>query len=192
MTARYLNEGGDPVMYLQLGFLSSVLPGGKQWLRLDLAKAGKVMGIDFSRLMGNGSQSPTESLALLRSTGTFAAVGTAIVGGARTTHYHGAIELDKVVAARGAPAEVVQQLRSLGAPNRYPVDVWIDGAGYVRRFETKYHVRVRGKAVSTLLRMDLSDYGTTVVVSAPPADQVFDATDLATESFSALDHVSRG
>ena len=39
-----LEEDGDYVIYLKLGFLSSQLPGGKQWVKLDLTKLGKSAG----------------------------------------------------------------------------------------------------------------------------------------------------
>src|SRR3954447_25168533 len=36
MKAVYVTEDGDPVVYMNLGFLSSFLPGGKSWVRLDM------------------------------------------------------------------------------------------------------------------------------------------------------------
>jgi hypothetical protein len=183
-TARYLTEDGDVVMYLQLGSLASMLPGGKQWIRLDVEKAGKAMGFDLSKLMG-GSQNPTESLELLQATGAFSSVGTETLDGVRTTHYRGTIDLDKAAAARGLPSDMIERLRQLGAPEQYPADVWIDDSGYIRRFETTYAATAAGKTTSMKMRMDLSDYGMTVAVSAPPDDEVFDVTELATQGLSS-------
>ena len=59
--------------------------------------------------------------------------------------------------------------------------VWVDGAGYIRQFEMSYDETLSGNTVSMSMIMSMSDYGTTVDVSAPPADQVFDATELAAQ-----------
>jgi hypothetical protein len=51
-----------------------------------------------------------------------------------------------------------------------------------------YDQTVTGVTTSTSMTMNMSDYGTDVNISAPPADQVFDATELATKGLSsALD-----
>ena len=134
LRALYLTENGDPVMYLKLGLLSAMIPGGKPWVKLDLAKAGKAAGVDLSQLMGGAGQSPTDSLQLLRSQGDFSQVGTETVGGVSTSHYHGTIDLAKAATARGASADLIKRLRDLGAPAEYPADVWIDDSGYIRRF----------------------------------------------------------
>jgi hypothetical protein len=64
-----------------------------------------------------------------------------------------------------------------------PVDVWIGkDDGLVRRLQISYDLTESGRSVSTQLTLDLSDWGTDVSVQAPPADQVFDATDLATNA----------
>jgi hypothetical protein len=183
--AIYITEDGDPVMYMKLGFLSAFLPGGKTWVRVDLAKAGKAAGIDFNQLLGGANQSPGDSLALLRSSGEFSEVGKETVEGVETTHYHGTIDLQKAVAAKGAAAEALQRLIDLGAPAQYPADVWIDEAGLVRQLKTSYDMSTGGKAMSVSMTMRMSDYGTPVEVSAPPADQVFDATDLAVKGVAS-------
>lgn len=181
----YVRENGDPVVYLKMGLLSAFMPGGKAWIRLDLARAGKAAGIDLGNLMGGASQNPAEALALLRANGDFTEVGTETVGGVSTAHYHGTIDLKKALAASGAPADLIQRLLDAGAPGQYPVDVWVDDSGYVRRFEMTYTQTTGGVPVSTKLTFDISDYGTDVSISAPPADQVFDATGLATKGISS-------
>jgi hypothetical protein len=183
--AIYLIEDGDPVMYVKLGFLSAFMPGGKTWVRVDLAKAGKAAGIDFNQLLGGGNQSPSDSLALLRSSGEFSEVGKETFDGVETTHYHGTIDLQKAVAAKGAAADALQRLIDLGAPAQYPADVWIDQAGLVRQYKTNYDMSTGGKAMSVSMTTGMSDYGTPVEVSAPPADQVFDATDLAAKGVAS-------
>jgi hypothetical protein len=193
MKAVYVTENGDPIMYLKLGFLSTMIPGGKPWVKLDLAKAGKAAGIDLSQLMGGASQNPADSLALLRSEGDFTEVGTETLGGVETTHYNGTIDLTKAAAARGVSADVIKRLEGVGAPSVFPADVWVDKSGYVRRFETSYDQTIDGSPMSMKMRMDLSDYGTSVDVSPPPAADVFDATELASQGVaSALNNNGTG
>ena len=181
MKALYVTEDGDPVMYMQLGLLAGQLPGGKTWMRIDLAKAGKAAGIDLGQLMGGAGQNPSDWLALLRSNGEFSEVGHETVDGADTTRYHGTVDLEKAAAGDGPAAATIKRLLDLGAPTKYPLDVWVDGAGYIRQFEMSYDETLSGNTVSMSMIMSMSDYGTTVDVSAPPADQVFDATDLAAQ-----------
>ena len=184
MKAIYLTEDGDPVVYMNLGFLSSFLPGGKSWVRLDVEKAGKAAGVDVSQLMGGAGQSPSDWLALLKSHGDFTTVGTETLNGVETTHYQGTIDLQK--AAEGsAAAEAMKHLRDLGAPSDYPIDVWVDDQGYIRQYESTYDETQGGNSMSTTTKVEMSDYGADVVVSPPPADQVFDATELATKGISS-------
>jgi hypothetical protein len=180
----YLTEDGDPVVYLKLGLLSSFLPGGKTWIRMDVAKAGKAAGIDLGKLMG-GAQNPGDALKLLQSSGDFAQVGTETVGGAETTHYRGTIDLHKALAATGAPQDLIQRLLDQGAPTQYPVDAWIDDSGYIRQLEMSYGETLNGQTMSMSLKTDMTDYGTDVNVSAPPADEVFDVTDVAGQGLAS-------
>jgi hypothetical protein len=183
--AIYLREDGDPVMYVKLGLLSSLMPGGKTWIRLDVARAGKAAGIDLGKLMGGATQNPADALQLLRANGDFTAVGTETVAGVSTTHYHGTVDLKKALAAKGAPDDLIQRLLDMGAPAHYPVDVWVDDSGYVRQLELDFMQTTNGVPLSTKTTIGMSDYGTNVSVSAPPADEVFDATELATKGLSS-------
>jgi len=176
-----LVEDGDPVVYMSLGSLMGQLSGGKSWLRLDLEKAGKSAGIDVSRLLNAaGGQNPSQALELLRSSGDVSEAGKETLDGVETTHYHGSVDLKKAAGLSGATSDAVQRLLDLGAPAEIPVDVWVDDAGYVRQYKTSYDQSYGGQPVSMRMTMNMSDYGTPVEVSAPPADDVFDVTGLAT------------
>jgi hypothetical protein len=183
--AIYLTENGDPVMYMKLGFLSAFMPGGKSWVRVDLAKAGKAAGLDFDKLLGGANQSPSDMLSMLRSAGQFSEVGSETIDGVETTHYHGLVDLQQAAAAKGVGADAIQRLLDLGAPTQYPADVWVDKDDYVRQYKTSYAMTTGGKSMSLSMTMGMSDYGTPVEVSAPPSDQVFDVTDLAAKGISS-------
>jgi hypothetical protein len=184
MKAVYLTENGDPVVYMNLGFLSSFLPGGKPWIRLDVAKAGKAAGVDVNQLLGGAAQNPSDWLALLESQGDFSEVAKETLNGVETTHYHGTVDLRK--ATENSPAAgAFEHLADLGAPSDYPVDVWVDDQGYIRQYESSYDETLGGNTTSTTTKVELSDYGTQVDVTAPPADEVFDVTELAAKGIAS-------
>ena len=185
MKARYLTEGGDPVMYMNLSGLAGILPGGKTWVRIDMQKAGEAMGVDFSQLMGGANQNPAQSLDMLKGSGDFAEIGTETLQGVTTTHYHGTIDLQKAAQEGGAASAAIQRLIDLGAPSQYPIDVWVDDAGFVRRYQMFLDEQFNSKAASVAMTVNMSDYGTAVDVSAPPADQVFDVTDIASKGIQS-------
>src|SRR4051794_28310460 len=47
-------------MYMSSPQLAGGLPGGKRWLKIDVAKFGRQAGIDVGSLMQSGSQDPTQ------------------------------------------------------------------------------------------------------------------------------------
>ena len=177
-----LQEDGHLVMYMQVPFVASLLPGGKTWMRLDLQEAGKSLGVDLSKLLGQaGSTNPAETLAMLKSNGDFAAVGPETIDGVSTTHYKGAVDLARAASSASLPDSYVERLRAMGAPTQVPVDAWIGDDGLLREVDLSY-----GSDETAIdLTMKMSDYGRTVSVSAPPADEVFDATALATKGLHA-------
>ena len=72
---RYLEENGDPVMYVNVPFLAAMLPSGKSWIRVDLEQAGKSVGLDLNQLLGELDQNPSQAVDLLRASGSVDEVG---------------------------------------------------------------------------------------------------------------------
>jgi hypothetical protein len=153
-------------------------------VRLDVEKAGKAAGVDVNQLMGGAGQNPSDWLSRLQSQGEFSKVGTETLNGVETTHYHGTVDLRKA-AANSPAADALQRILDLGAPSEYPIDVWIDDQGYVRQYQSSYDETLGGNTMSTTTKVEMSDYGTQVAISPPPADEVFDATELATKGISS-------
>ena len=99
----------DKVLYTRMGLLSQQLPKGKKWLKLDIEKLGKGLGIDVSQL--SQYNDPTKMLDYLRSSGDVDEVGKEDVRGVETTHYRAKVDLDegdrtssRARAPRRAPA----------------------------------------------------------------------------------------
>jgi hypothetical protein len=154
------------------------LPGGKQWIRFDLAELGKEQGIDFGALFDQFSGSdPSRSLQLLRAAqDDFREIGAEQVRGVETTHYRGTVDFERL-AESGPPdaRESYRRLLELSAQARLPVDVWIDGNGQTRRIRYEQEMR---DGSSMKLAQEYYDFGADVNVEAPPANEVADFSEL--------------
>jgi hypothetical protein len=158
-------------VYMTSDMFDGRLPGGKTWLKLDLQKAMKSLGVDFATL---SSQSPTDALARLRTSGTVTKLGPQRLGGVATTHYSAILDADRVA----------KLTKSLGVSIAYgPVDVWVDAQGLVRRVHlTAVMDGSTGVPQAAMeMTMSLSSYGEHVDVTPPPDGETFDVTDLATQ-----------
>lgn len=173
---RYLQESGDPVVYVNIPFLGAMLPGGKTWIRADLEQTAKAAGFDLNQYLGQSNQSPGQLLDLLRATGSVQQVGTETLDGVATTHYTATIDLQKAAALQGQDLQsFVDRLTAAGAPTQIPLDVWIgNDDGLVHKLTVDEHL----KDATVDLTLDISDYGTPVSVTAPPSDQVVNLSDL--------------
>ena len=85
----FLEQNGDYVIYIRLGALSSQIPGGKHWIKLDVSKLGKSAGLDLGKLLSGSQLQPTDLLSMLKGEGAkIQKIGPATIGGTSTTHYH--------------------------------------------------------------------------------------------------------
>jgi hypothetical protein len=180
---RFLQEGGDPVVYLSAPFLSSRLPGAPAWIRLDLQQASEAMGKDLNGLLAQAGQNPAQVLDMLRASGEVVEVGTETVNGESTTHYRATIDLAKAADQLGPDAQaMLKRLSAAGAPTTFPVDVWIGDDGLVRRVVLDESFSANGQSGGAKVTLDLSDYGTPVDVTAPPSADTLDLTGLASQA----------
>jgi hypothetical protein len=182
------------VIYMRSPMLSQEIPGSKPWLEFDLQKIGKKMGINFGALMNTSSTSdPTQSLTYLEAaSNSIQNLGTESVGGVTTTHYQAVVDMRKamrlmVARASGADKAAVrstyQNLLAQTGITTYPMDVWVDGQGLVRKLHMQMPMPNSGESMD--MTMTLSDFGAPVKVSAPPASQVTDLLRLMQKSSSA-------
>ena len=188
MKAVYLNEGGDYVFYLRMGMLDGKIPGGKQWLKLDLSKLGSSLGVDFDKLMGNASgpmQDPSQLLTMLRATsGDVQNLGTETVDGVEATHYRADVDLAKAAKLAGVSAPALEHLAQ-SVPSTMPEDVWIGTDGLVHRIRVAYTQTTQAAPMSMTMTENLTDYGTSATIAAPDSSVVYDATDLVLSTSGA-------
>ena len=178
-----LEQNGDYVIYLRIPLLSSELPGGKAWVKLDLSKLGKSEGIDLGQLTSGGQLQPNDLLGMLEGEGAkVQTVGPATIDGVATTHYRVTIDLAKALESSGLTSPMLKELA--GRVKTASGNVWIGKDGLVRRVQFAYGVP--RKAMRIAMTMDLYDYGAQISVAAPPSSAVFDATQLAQQGLGSM------
>jgi hypothetical protein len=153
--------------------LTARLPGAKPWMKLDLDSLGKAAGVDLKQMMQANQGNPSDMLAALKGVGESKVVGEENIGGAVTTHYSANVDLSK--AADRIPdkktAESVKQLFSSAGVDSFPMDVWVDRSGRVRRESMKFSAN----GVAMDMTIEFTRFGQPVDTTPPPADQVMDA-----------------
>lgn len=169
-----VEQNGDYLVYLNLGSLASQLPGGKQWIELDLSKLGKSAGFDLSKLMSGSQFQPGDLLSMLKSEGaTVHKVGSATIDGTATTHYRVSVDMAKALKQNGLSSN--PELAAAAAKMKNASEnVWIGKDGLLRRVQVAYGLAKTHVAMT----MNLSDYGAHVTIAAPPSNSVYDATQL--------------
>lgn len=123
---------------------------------------------------------PREALLRLKLADGMSKVGTEKLRGVATTHFRGVVDLsDKSLAKLNEEdrAEAKTFRDQLGAPT-HPIDLWLDGAGRVRRFEAALTGSSGDKPVTVKTHIDLFDFGSKVTVKVPPPNLVRDISSL--------------
>jgi hypothetical protein len=159
------------------------LPDGATWVRMTFDELAELTGVDVGASPETGA---SDALARLTSMGDIEEVGDEDVDGTATTHYRGTINLDRMAEENDGmfSDDAVEQARGLFGDD-YPVDVWIDGDGYMRKMVYAVDLATapdppagmpsRGRIVYTLT---MSAFGEPLDVQAPPEDDVVDMSDL--------------
>jgi hypothetical protein len=164
---------GD-VLYLRSPAFAQATTQSKQWIKLNLATLGSAQGsTDLSGIL-DASPTPANALAYLQGSSTVDKIGSESVGGVDTTHYSVSANLDRAAEhASGATRDAVQGVISQSGVKTLPLDVWVDGNGYIRKVSYDEHA---GRRQAATVTMELHDFGRPVAISAPPSDSVVDLT----------------
>ncbi len=174
------------VLYMRFPAVAERLPGGKPWVRIDLSRASQAGGFDLAQLQQFTSNDPRKVLDYLRAvSGEIQTVGTEDVRGVATTRYSAAIDLRRYENL--VPPEQRAELRSLlgqlveqSGISTFPVDVWVDEYGLVRKLAMAFSATQPGttQSANASMTFELYDYGQEVEIELPPSDQVVDVTAL--------------
>ncbi|MET8584531.1 hypothetical protein ABZX39_27180 [Streptomyces collinus] len=166
------------------GARRGAVPGGKTWMKIDLARPGRTGPAGRSR-----PTDPMEPVRYLKDAGRadVTRVADETLDGTRTTHYRVAVPVS--VLAHGDAGQEQELRRQLGT-DRLPVEVWLDGQGRLRQERVRLALhplkqRTPGHGntrVTSTTEVRLTDFGTDVKVTAPPAADTADVTDRTTGS----------
>jgi hypothetical protein len=147
---------------------------GKSWVSMDLSSLKSASGNSASSslsVQGN----PAEMLRMLAEHGnTVVSIGGSTVDGTAVQGYGVTVSAAKIrseLASSILPDWMRTEMANIGISGINYM-VYIDGQGLLRRITISMHMAAGGTPVSLTESLDLSDYGTSVSVSAPPADQV--------------------
>ena len=180
-----------PTIYMRSPLFAHQLPHGATWMKIDLAKAGKQAGINMGALQDStgGGGDTTSMLRWLKGSGHSKKVGTETVDGTSTTHYRSTIDLAQAVKRSNDPEakQSLARLQKITHVKSMPAEVWVDRSGRVRRQRMGWsQVLQPGSAqrVRMQFTIDFVKFGVPADVQAPAADQVFDATTMASKGLS--------
>ncbi len=162
------------------------ISGGKSWVSVDLNRlAQSGYGAPLGALGVGTTDNPAQQLGYLRAiSDTTRLVGPEQIDGVATTHYAGAVDLDKVPAASDPSTKpAVDRLKAQLGSSLLPVDVWVGGDGKLRRVAQTVSVPATpnapaGVPTSSTTTITFSDVGSAPAVVPPPADQVADVSSL--------------
>lgn len=162
---------------------------GKEWMKIDLVRAYKQVGVSLELLQQPGGQDPRQMLAQMKNTaGKIEKLGTEEVRGVETTHYKGDIDLRKSVervpaAKRDEAKRSIEKVIEMSGSDGFPMEVWIDEKDLVRRMRMKMSINnpALGGKMDMDITMEMFDYGTPVSIETPDEDEVEDLTDLVAQ-----------
>jgi len=169
----------NPYIYVQLPSSDAAVTGGKLWSRVNLDTFRQALGAGGP--LGQNAASPTQMLDMLTASGQVSTVGSEVVGGVATTHYHALVDFNRYATTvapdqRAGVQSYAQELQRITASSSLPIDVWIDSHQRVRRFSTEVDICAPQGRLDETVAMDLYNYGPQQTVTAPAPSEVNDVT----------------
>jgi hypothetical protein len=161
---------------------------GRPWVKFDMSRMLGAMGLGSLPT----STDPSQFVDYLRAVGSSTkSLGTAMVRGVSTRHYHAEIDLSRYVklvpaADRATARRGIANLEAALGGHTLPMDAWIDRTRLVRRVSFSFPECVQGQHLRVGMTMDLYDYGPQKPTAMPPDSQALDITPLITSSLSQI------
>jgi hypothetical protein len=172
------------VLYMRFPFLKEQLPPGKPWMKADIVEIGKAYGLDLDRLKETKQSAPDQMLAYLKSAVGVRKIGSDLVRREVTTHYSTIVDAETIVEqAPRAQQKAMRKFLRLFGIKTYPVDVWVDRNGLVRKLAIELEYKQpHGEYVKMKVSEEYYDFGVEVDIEPPPAKRVLDVTRLRDRS----------
>jgi hypothetical protein len=150
-------------------------------VRTERVPGRALPGLDLSRLEELAGGDPRTLLELLgAASGRVEVVGVEELRGVPVTHYRATVDPAAAVSAGGARAPLAGELPGRAGLARFPLDVWLDEAGLVRKLALVARGGQPGASeeAEATIAFELWDYGEQVEIDVPPPAQVASAADL--------------
>jgi hypothetical protein len=169
---------GD-IAYVKFGFFNMFLGAETPWIAMPADESDPTGGFTMTS-PGN----PSEILGSFEDAGaTVEVIGTETVNGVNATHYRAVFDMEALLAQ--ATPEERERLEAQGPipTDSMPMDVWISDDGLVVRFI----MEIDGDSVDAepgesfdrmLMRYDMFDLNSGVVIEPPPPSEVTNIEDL--------------
>jgi hypothetical protein len=162
--------------YMKFG-LFSMLGITTEWVSMPAEDAGTT-----ASSFGASSADPLDLLAAFGSVeADVEEIGNEQVRGNNTTHFR--LLVDVAAMAEAADPDALSELDNLGGfpeGGAFPVDFWIGDDGHIYRFSFTMDGSVDPTAEfeSMVMLWEVFDYGAAVSITAPPAEDVTDGSNL--------------
>jgi hypothetical protein len=172
-------------IYVSTPDLSTIAPG-KSWVSLDLSSLSQARNLNPAMSSGDGTNAGAMLQILSQEGATVTPLGTSTIDGTSVSGY--AVSFDQAAMQRrlGNLPDWVQQSASQINFNGLNMKVYVDGSGRLRRMSMDISAKSNGSTVSGTLDLDLSNFGATVNVTAPPSDQVITLEQLLQQEVNSI------
>ncbi len=162
-----LTESGPNGVTLERRFIGTYIYfrltalGAKPWVKADLSNLGGSNLVLAQLSLLRQTADPATGLDYLKAASTKVDfIGNDNVAGTTTRHYRATIDPQRAAAAaQVGPAK--------GAQLQPVIEVWIDGSGHARQLSYELSGTPSGVKLETF-----SDFGVSVDIAVPPADQI--------------------
>jgi hypothetical protein len=161
----------DGVLYVQTP--QPVQPG-KSWVRIDQEgndPISRALGTMTAQMRENAD--PRRTLEQFQEAGTITSQEEGVeVNGEQTTHYQITVDVQKLAEQQQDP-RIKKALQQANLQD-FPVELWVNEQDLPVRMKVDMPMTdaASGKAAKASVRMDYTNWGEPVEITAPPANQV--------------------
>lgn len=171
------------------------LPGGQEWISLDLQALIDEFGLD--KQAKDAQKAAGEPLPPVKMT----KVGTENLGGVEVTHLKADATLRDIV--NGLPVSAKQREDAIASlekqdggkkalDDKLPAEVWVDSGNAIYRLKVSINAGDAKNPAQADIDLKMSNFGTKVTITPPPASATFDATQFLKSAAGGLkDSVSK-
>ena len=156
----------DSTVYVNVGALDGDLSNGKPWISENMSQLESVSG-------GFGTLDPASMVQRLQSLGgTVTTLGSTTYDETAVTEYSATLPASALEEELGKLPSLQQSMTGVNLPNM-KWDIYVTNDDLLKAVTMpSFSVSDGGQSVSMDMTMVFSNYGTTVNVTPPPADQV--------------------